>query len=68
MNIKERHERTPLLTAVMENAWETVSVLAQNGADLSAKDPQKRNFIHLTIRNRGLIKELIPFIDPKSVC
>lgn len=53
VNVQDIDARTPLLLASSKGGWRTVDVLLQNGADITIKDKDNRNFLHLLIRHGG---------------
>ena len=50
VNIQDIHDRTPLLLAASKGGWRTVHFLLKNGADITIKDKENRNFLHLAIK------------------
>ena len=50
VNVQDIHDRTPLLLASSKGGWRTVHLLLQNNADISIKDKENRNFLHLAIK------------------
>ena len=55
VNVQDTDNRTPLLLASSKGGWRTVHCLLQNGADISIKDKENGNFLHLLIRYGGCI-------------
>ena len=53
MNAKDADSRTPLLLASSKGGWRTVKTLLQNGADITVRDKDNGNFLHLLIRHGG---------------
>lgn len=50
--------RTPLLVAASRRAWSTVKTLINAKADVTLKDPDKRNIAHLTTLGGGHLEKL----------
>ncbi|KAL8612705.1 hypothetical protein ACOMHN_025356 [Nucella lapillus] len=48
---------TPLLLAASKGCWDTVQVLVGRGADVTVRDFNSRNFLHLAIRFGGKLEE-----------
>ena len=53
MNAQDADSRTPLLLASSKGGWRTVNILLQNGADITIRDKENGNFLHLLIRHGG---------------
>lgn len=66
IEVKDIHDRTPLLLAASKGCWATVQLLVAKGADVHVKDKHNRNFLHLAIKFGGKLKSIA---DPSSeVC
>lgn len=50
INAPDMHDRTPLLLASSKGGWRTVHYLLQKNADITLKDKENRNFLHLAIK------------------
>ena len=51
VNVLDADNRTPLLLASSKGGWRVVHCLLKNGADISARDKENRNFLHVAIRH-----------------
>lgn len=57
INAIDREHRSPLLLAASRGAWKTVLVLIRLGAQITIKDINSRNVLHLVIMNGGRLDE-----------
>ncbi|EDS35491.1 ANKTM1 [Culex quinquefasciatus] len=57
LNALDQENRSPLLLAASRGGWRTVMVLIRLGANISLKDANCRNVIHLIITNGGHLDE-----------
>lgn len=57
INALDREHRSPLLLAASRSAWKTVLSLIRLGAQISIKDINSRNVLHLVIINGGRLDE-----------
>ncbi|CAL1531137.1 unnamed protein product, partial [Lymnaea stagnalis] len=53
VNTSDFNQQTPLLSAASNGSWAALHLLLANGADGSATDSSRHNFLHLAIR-RGV--------------
>lgn len=57
INALDKEHRSPLLLAASRGAWKTVLSLIRLGAQISIKDVNSRNVLHLVILNGGRLDE-----------
>lgn len=57
INALDHEHRSPLLLAASRGAWKTVLTLIRLGAEISIKDINLRNVLHLVIMNGGRLDE-----------
>lgn len=57
INALDREHRSPLLLAASRAAWKTVLALIRFGAQITIKDANARNVLHLVIMNGGRLEE-----------
>lgn len=57
LNALDQENRSPLLLAASRGGWRTAMVLIRLGANISLKDANCRNVIHLIITNGGHLDE-----------
>lgn len=57
INALDREHRSPLLLAASRAAWKTVLALIRLGAQITIKDVNSRNVLHLVIMNGGRLDE-----------
>lgn len=57
INALDREIRSPLLLAASRSGWKTVHTLIRLGAQISLKDINSRNVLHLVIINGGRLDE-----------
>lgn len=65
----DREHRSPLLLAASRAAWKTVLGLIRLGAQITIKDANSRNVLHLVIMNGGRLEEFareVTFIQCNS--
>ncbi|XP_055707282.1 transient receptor potential cation channel subfamily A member 1 isoform X3 [Phlebotomus papatasi] len=57
INALDKEHRSPLLLAASRGGWRTVHSLIRLGANISLKDANNRNVLHLVIMNGGRLEE-----------
>lgn len=57
INALDHERRSPLLLGASRGAWKTVLSLIRLGAQISIKDVNSRNVLHLVIMNGGRLDE-----------
>lgn len=57
INTLDKERRSPLLLAASRGGWKTVHLLIRLGANISIKDVNSRNVLHLVIMNGGRLDE-----------
>lgn len=57
INALDKEHRSPILLAASRGGWKTVHTLIRLGANISVKDVNSRNVLHLVIMNGGRLEE-----------
>lgn len=57
INALDKESRSPLLLAATRAGWKTVHIMIRLGANISIKDVNHRNVLHLVIMNGGRLDE-----------